>query len=89
MPINGPNTEAMLKEYHIHACNTVVSTVALITVHLEVLKQTWVCTPLPLSQVATFDHKALVCELHATLVPHIVAMCLEPVDYELLMEQLS
>jgi hypothetical protein len=27
--------------------------------------------------------------LHATLVPHIVAMCPEPVDYELLMEQLS
>ena len=88
-PINGPNTEAMLEEYHIRTRNTVVSAVAPITARLEVLEQTWAHTPLPLSQVATFDHEALVHGLHATLVPHIVAMCPEPVDYELLTEQLS
>jgi hypothetical protein len=89
MPINGPNTEAMLEEYHIRTCNTVVSAVALITARLEVLEQMRARTLLPLSQVATFDHKAVVHGLHATLVPHIVAMCPEPVDYELLTEQLS
>ena len=41
------------------------------------------------TQVATFDHEALVHKLHAVLVPHIVAMHSELVDYELLREQLS
>ena len=79
----------MLEEYHIHTCNTVVGTVALITACLEALKQMWAYTPLPLSQVVAFNHKALVCELHAMLMAHIVAMCSEPADYELLTEQLS
>ncbi len=89
MPINGPNTEAMLEEYHNRMRNTVVSAVVPITTHLEALEQTRAHTPLPLFQVATSDHEALVHELHATLMPHIMAMCSEPVDYELLTEQLS
>jgi hypothetical protein len=88
-PINGRNTEAMLEEYHNRTCNTVVGAVVLITARLEALEQTWTRTPLPVSQVAAFDHDALVRELHATLMPHIVAMRAEPVEYELLMEQLS
>ncbi len=88
-PINSPNTEAMLKEYHNCMRNTVVSAVVPITTHLEALEQMQMHTPLPLFQVATSDHEALVHELHATLMPHIVAMCSEPVDYELLTEQLS
>ena len=88
-PINGGNTEAMLEEYHTRTRDTVVGAVAPITARLEALERTRTRTPLPVSQVTTFDHEALVRELHAALVPHIVAMRAEPVDYELLTEQLS
>jgi hypothetical protein len=43
----------------------------------------------PYNPVASFNYEALVCKLHAVLVLHIVALRAEPIDYELLMEQLS
>lgn len=87
-PVSGGNTEAMLEEYHARTRNTVVGAVAPITARLEALERTRTRTPLP-PQAPTVDHEALVRELHAVLVPHIVATRAEPVDYELLTEQLS
>jgi hypothetical protein len=84
-PVSGGNTEAMLEEYHTRTRNSVVGAVAPITARLEALERTRTRTPLP-PQAPTVDHEALVRELHAVLVPHIVA---EPIDYELLTEQLS
>ena len=89
-PISGGNSEAMLEEYHARTRNTVVGAVAPITARLEALERTRTRTPLPVpAQVATVDHEALVRELHAVLVPHIMATRAEPIDYELLTEQLS
>jgi len=88
-PITGGNTEAMLEEYHARTRNTVVGAVAPITARLEALERTRTRTPLPPPQVASFDHEALVRELHAALVPHIAALRTEPIDYELLTGQLS
>jgi len=88
-PITGGNTEAMLEEYHARTRNTVVGAVAPITARLEALERTRTRSPLPPPQVPSFDHEALVRELHAALVPHIVASRAEPIDYELLTEQLS
>ena len=88
-PIIGGNTEAMLEEYHVRTRNTVVDAVAPITAHLEALERTRTRTLLPPPQVASLDHEVLVRELHAALVPHIVALRAEPIDYELLTEQLS
>ena len=88
-PIIGGNTEAMLEEYHTRTRNTVVGAVAPITARLEALERTRTRTPLPPPQAPLFDHEALVRELHAALVPHIVASRAEPIDYELLTEQLS
>jgi len=67
-PINGGNTEAMLEEYHTRTRDTVVGAVAPITARLEALERTRTRTPLPVSQVTTFDHEALVRELQAALV---------------------
>jgi hypothetical protein len=88
-PITGSNPEAMLEEYHTRTRNTVVGAVAPITARLEALERTRTRTPLPSPQVATVNHEALVHELRTVLVPHILAMRAEPVDYELLTEQLS
>jgi hypothetical protein len=87
-PVSGGNAEAMLEEYHVRTRNTVVGAVAPITARLEALERTRTRTPLP-PQAPTVDHEALVRELHAVLVPHIVATRAEPIDYELLTEQLS
>jgi hypothetical protein len=75
MPINGGNTEAVLEEYHARTHNTIIGAVALIATHLEALERTCPHTPLPVTPVAApIDHKGLVQELRAAIVPHIAAM---------------
>ncbi|KAI0297544.1 hypothetical protein B0F90DRAFT_1912759 [Multifurca ochricompacta] len=86
-PINGGNTEVMLEEYHARTRSTVVNAIAPITARLDALERTR--TPLPFTPASTINHEALMRELHAALVPHIAAMRAEPIDYDLLTEQLS
>jgi hypothetical protein len=66
----------MLEEYHARTCNTVVDAITPISEHF------WPRTPLP-PQATTINHKGPVCDLRTGLVPH------EPIDYDLLMMQLS
>src|SRR6266702_383311 len=88
-PINGGNTEAMLEEYHARTRNTVVDAITPISERLDALERIRTRTPLPPSQATTFDHEALVHDLRAGLVPHIAATRAEPIDYDVLTEQLS
>ena len=87
-PINTSNPGAMLEEYHAHTRNAVVGAVTPITARLEALERTRPRTPLP-PQGTTVDHEALVHELRTVLVPYMSSLRSEPVDYELLTEQLS
>ncbi|KAI9436935.1 hypothetical protein H4582DRAFT_366964 [Lactarius indigo] len=88
-PINGGNTEAMLEEYHARTRNTVVDAITPISERLDALERIRPRTPLPPPQATTMDHEALVRDLRAGLVPHIAATRAEPIDYDVLTEQLS
>ncbi|KAH9053318.1 hypothetical protein EDB87DRAFT_1652018 [Lactarius vividus] len=89
-PINGGGTEAMLEEYHARTRNTVVDAITPISERLDALERFRTRTPLPPPQATTtMDHEALVRDLRAGLVPHIAATRAEPIDYDVLTEQLS
>ena len=88
-PINGGNTEAMLEEYHARTRNTVVDAITPISERLDALERIRPRTPLPPPQAATIDHEGLVRDLRAGLVHHIAATRAEPIDYDVLTEQLS
>ncbi|KAH9171750.1 hypothetical protein EDB89DRAFT_2114402 [Lactarius sanguifluus] len=90
-PINGSGTEAMLEEYHARTRNTVVDAITPISERLDALERIRTRTPLPPPQAMTtaMDHEALVRDLRAGLVPHIAATRAEPIDYDVLTEQLS
>ncbi|KAH8999723.1 hypothetical protein EDB92DRAFT_2080754 [Lactarius akahatsu] len=91
-PINGGGTEAMLEEYHARTRNTVVDAITPISERLDALERIRTRTPLPPpppQATTTMDHEALVRDLRAGLVPHIAATRAEPIDYDVLTEQLS
>ncbi|KAH8981991.1 hypothetical protein EDB86DRAFT_3106937 [Lactarius hatsudake] len=90
-PINGGGTEAMLEEYHARTRDTVVDAITPISERLDALERIRTRTPLPPPQAmtTTMDHEALVRDLRAGLVPHIAATRAEPIDYDMLTEQLS
>ncbi|KAH9067004.1 hypothetical protein EDB83DRAFT_2542288 [Lactarius deliciosus] len=82
-PINGGGTEAMLEEYHARTRDTVVDAITPISERLDALER--IRTPM----TTTMDHEALVRDLRAGLVPHIAATRAEPIDYDMLTDQLS